>query len=1272
MAAGPLVVGYFRANDIHGRNYHVSDVPADKLTHLNYAFADVSAAGECVSLNQQDDEINFPALQVLGRQSPGLTLLVSVGGAAHSGNFSSSTSTAAKRQSCATSCVAYMKANGFGGIDIDWEFPSSADKTHYSAFLKELRSQLDTQGATDNKQYVLTAALPAGPENYANIQLDQVHQYLDWINLLAYDFYTAASKRTSFTAPLYKSSTDPEPDPKKRASYNVDAAVKAYLSSGVPAAKIVVGVPFVGQGWQGVADVNSGLYQPATGPAQGTWASDGVFDWKDLSTNYIATYQRFWNAEVSAPWLYDADAGVMISYDDPTSLATKAAYVAANSLGGVMIWPLSADDAQGSLVNSVYNALYPQKLAGQSGTPSSLEDLRAYSGILPYDAELFGVFRPLLNWYGYQAQNRVTHAEARAAAWTINSMVSDAKLIARGPAVEDPLSRVSLQLPDVLLSTVGSKIADAAADIVNATGKPPTQADWSRLLSPDQLGATLADALAAPALPALANQYPAIKGTALARPSPKADSPEAAKALTAQKEIATANFLAWAANHSPAMLNALFLTARPSWRTAINFIQPFGSPTGAGQLPSAVLSPVGLVNLYREYFYQFNTFLGPPVGHVWVSPGGTLEVFEVSTRKTTVEQVIEASTTETAKSETDITQQDEVSDAVKQDNKNDTKLAAGASGGVNYGVVHANASASFSSDSTRQTSSEEAHKHSRTQSAKLSKEITSNYKTTFRTVTETTDTVSRRYVLQNTTSQLVNYELRRKFRVIGVQLQHIGTRLCWQVYVPGANTPDASPSGLLSGAEFVPAPAASTASALKPPDPLEPQEKDVDVVFPLMPVLGTDTGSVDGGEGASDRTHRHDAAYGIAPQGQPDPDPFIPQREVLNSYGNSFHIHSICNYSASPPGAGYTLSAVRINKTDPDGIWAKAVVDDAGGDFHIQLGYAWWKGKDSIDFTLTLVWAPPSPGDPNYNTYNPAIDEYNKQLAAAQKQDFINATRNLVKTVSGITPRSSADLRAEERHAVFRQLYQQLTQIPMADQYITAEYIRELFDVDEMLYFVDPDYYLAKPAPPPASQLPTVAVPSFDPNDPLADATITSWPRRGFAQSRTNDYLITEDSQPAPLGESLGWTIQLDGDERRNEFLNAAWVKAVLPVHPGRELDALAWLMNENVEGENGLDNPYIPQPGDPPNYIGKTVRQVLNIMAGELAAQNTDIQNTLTTEVVFERGFDPLADGIKVDPRQDYKGDTAGPYQTFDFWLEVLPTDQVVAVNYDPTQHGA
>src|SRR5262249_6269856 len=159
-----------------------------------------------------------------------------------------------------------------------WEFPGPTDKPHYTALLKELRSQLDAQGVTDGTHYRLTAALPASLDHYAHVELGQIAQYLDWINLMAYDFYTASSAKTHFSAPLYASSADPEPDPKKRSSSNVDAAVRAYLSAGVPAGKIVLGVPFFGYGWEGVSNVNHGLYQATTGPAQGTWQKDGVFD----------------------------------------------------------------------------------------------------------------------------------------------------------------------------------------------------------------------------------------------------------------------------------------------------------------------------------------------------------------------------------------------------------------------------------------------------------------------------------------------------------------------------------------------------------------------------------------------------------------------------------------------------------------------------------------------------------------------------------------------------------------------------------------------------------------------------------------------------------------------------------------------------------------------------------------------------------------------------------------------------------------------------------
>ena len=43
----------------------------------------------------------------------------------------------------------------------------------------------------------------------------------------------------------------------------------------------------------------------------------------------------------------------------------------------------------------------------------------------------------------------------------------------------------------------------------------------------------------------------------------------------------------------------------------------------------------------------------------------------------------------------------------------------------------------------------------------------------------------------------------------------------------------------------------------------------------------------------------------------------------------------------------------------------------------------------------------------------------------------------------------------------------------------------------------------------------------------------------GVDDAERDNYYITEDSEPAKLGSSLGWLLQLDGDNMRNAFLNA-------------------------------------------------------------------------------------------------------------------------------------
>src|SRR5271155_3339465 len=143
------LVGYFPAGAIHAQNYHVTDIPAELLSHVIYAFANVTAEGDCVSVNTNDDSVNIPQLFALKANNPGLLVLISVGGASHSTNFSAASADAATRAQLAQSSVQFMAQNGFDGIDIDWEFPGAVDSQNFTALLAELRSQLDAQGDAD-------------------------------------------------------------------------------------------------------------------------------------------------------------------------------------------------------------------------------------------------------------------------------------------------------------------------------------------------------------------------------------------------------------------------------------------------------------------------------------------------------------------------------------------------------------------------------------------------------------------------------------------------------------------------------------------------------------------------------------------------------------------------------------------------------------------------------------------------------------------------------------------------------------------------------------------------------------------------------------------------------------------------------------------------------------------------------------------------------------------------------------------------------------------
>lgn len=374
----PLVIGYY-PSWAAARGVTLKNAPFEQLTHINYAFSNVSEEGECIlgdptadverlfsaeeSINDRADNpaadfhSNFNQFLEMKKKYPKIKVLISIGGWSWSENFSNAASNKESRQRFASSCInLYLKqyAGVFDGLDIDWEYPVSGgmvegspeDKANFTLLLQEVRQQLDEQGKKDGRDYLLTIAAPVGPGNIRNLDLPGIARQVDWINLMTYDFHGTWDTTTNFNAPLYRSDNDPAD-----ASLNVDAAVQTYLAEGVPAEKLVLGVPFYGRGWSGVADVDNGLYQPVQGAAPGTHEA-GAYEYNDLRDNYLTNWKTYWSDSAFVPWLYDPESQVFISYDDARSLEAKAGYAKDNGLAGVMIWEISQGDK--SLVEAIY------------------------------------------------------------------------------------------------------------------------------------------------------------------------------------------------------------------------------------------------------------------------------------------------------------------------------------------------------------------------------------------------------------------------------------------------------------------------------------------------------------------------------------------------------------------------------------------------------------------------------------------------------------------------------------------------------------------------------------------------------------------------------------------------------------------------------------------------------------------------------------------------------------------------------------------------------
>ncbi|GAA4599413.1 chitinase [Actinoplanes octamycinicus] len=392
-------VGYFTQWGIYGRDFQLAKVQksgaAARLTHLNYAFGPVTADGVCASADPWADwqtpfsdansvdgvgdvagqpiAGNLNQLAELKKKNPKLRVLISLGGWSGSAYFSDAALTDASRKKLVSSCVdLWIKGNLpgltegvaagiFDGVDLDWEWPGSAgndgnvirpeDKQNFTLLAAEFRAQLDRLGKTTRKHYDLTAFLPAAPAKIeAGFEVAKIFKYLDFGTLQGYDFHGTWEAKTNQQSALRVPAGAPDnPD------FSGENTVNAWLAGGAPKRKLVLGLPYYGQGWTGVTGAGNGLFQPATGPAPGVFAA-GTEDYKTLKKLPAQGFTVHRDLRAGHAWLFDGTT--FWTYDDPAVLLQKTLYIRSRGLGGAMMWSLDGDDENATLTKTVAVGLF--------------------------------------------------------------------------------------------------------------------------------------------------------------------------------------------------------------------------------------------------------------------------------------------------------------------------------------------------------------------------------------------------------------------------------------------------------------------------------------------------------------------------------------------------------------------------------------------------------------------------------------------------------------------------------------------------------------------------------------------------------------------------------------------------------------------------------------------------------------------------------------------------------------------------------------------------
>lgn len=298
ISASKKIVAYYPS----WKSNSISELQVSYLTHVIYAFAIPTENGELLPLAGSST-----ARALIDKcHRGGVKVLLAVGGWSHEGiplesTFVKATETEEKRTRLTEALLTLCREYGFDGINMDWEYPRAGQPSQeqYESLMVSLSKRLHEEGK------LLTTAVIGGTDEQGHpyydtyAQTSKVLAAVDWINIMAYD--ANETEHSSFT-------------------FAQNCLYFWRNTRGVPAGKLMLGVPFYGR-------------------------PGGI--------SYRTLIEKDSSARLSDSILFN---GSKVWYNGESTIQKKAELAQKNA-GGIMIWEITQDSPTNSLLQIIWKTL---------------------------------------------------------------------------------------------------------------------------------------------------------------------------------------------------------------------------------------------------------------------------------------------------------------------------------------------------------------------------------------------------------------------------------------------------------------------------------------------------------------------------------------------------------------------------------------------------------------------------------------------------------------------------------------------------------------------------------------------------------------------------------------------------------------------------------------------------------------------------------------------------------------------------------------------------